>query len=319
MPPIVFRPGPTTTRRLPNPTRIRGTRTGLSLHGGLLFGAAFVGVGTWLVLIGLRIVEPGGHFNVPRWVMTPIGAVFGIGGFFMWGKIWLQRQAERRHAQVMLWNPNQPALADYPWDPSGARSELRQQAIRATVIAIFFILFLIPFNYVAFFGENPHWLFGGLVGLFDLITVYLLFDLFLRWGRAFKFGQALLRFESFPYSTHKPVKLTWIAPTGCRGSATGSFTLRAIREWHETTGSTKNRSNQLVHEQQWSGTWEITEPTPFTPGQNYAFTFDLPAGAPSTAMQAERPLFWEFEVTLRLPGLDFNDVYLVPIYGPARA
>jgi hypothetical protein len=180
------------------------------------------------------------------------------------------------------------------------------------------VLFLVPFGHVAFWENNPHWLFSGLVGLFDLITLYLLFDLCLRWGRALKFGQAVLRFESFPYSTRKPVKLTWVAPTGCRGSATGNFTLRAIREWHEAKGAGENRSSRLVHEQQWSGTWEISEPTHVTSGQHYSFTFDLPENAPSTAMQAERPLFWEFEVTLRLPGLDFNDIYLVPIYGPAR-
>ena len=26
-------------------------------------------------------------------------------------------------------------------------------------------------------------------------------------------------------------------------------------------------------------------------------------------------MFWELEVMLDLPGLDFNDTYLVPIYG----
>jgi hypothetical protein len=32
-------------------------------------------------------------------------------------------------------------------------------------------------------------------------------------------------------------------------------------------------------------------------------------------LSAEKPVFWEFEVKLDLPGLDFQETYLVPIYG----
>jgi hypothetical protein len=35
----------------------------------------------------------------------------------------------------------------------------------------------------------------------------------------------------------------------------------------------------------------------------------------STRLSADKPLFWELEVKLKLPGLDFSETYLVPIYG----
>jgi len=42
-----------------------------------------------------------------------------------------------------------------------------------------------------------------------------------------------------------------------------------------------------------------------------------PAEAPSTRLSARKPVFWELEVHLDLPGLDFNEICLVPVYaGP---
>lgn len=314
---LTYQPAFDHPRRLPNPTQTRGHRPGLSPLGGFAFGGTFVAAGTLVVLIGLRVIEPGGRVNVPYEVLTAIGALFASAGVFIWIKTWRERQAERRHHAMLLRHPDEPALADHAWDPAGARSHLRQQAVRATVIAVFFILFLTPFNYIVF-KKDPPWLMQGIVGLFDLVTLYLLWDMVVRWGRAFKFGQAVLCFDRFPYRTNEPVKLTWVAPSGCSGAATGRFTLRAIVEWHETTGRGKSRNTRLVHEQQWSGAWVLESPTLITPGMNYELAFTLLPEAQGTALRAERPRFWELEVALSLPGLDFTDTYLVPIYSPHR-
>jgi hypothetical protein len=254
---------------------------------------------------------------VPHWVLIPIGAIFAAAGLFVWGTVWRQHRAERRHTQMRAWHPEEPALADHAWEPAGVRSQLQRQATRATMVTFGLALFLAPFNYLVV-REKANPVLWGVVGLFDLCTLYAIFDTALRWGRALKFGQAMLRFERFPYSTREPVKLTWIAPSGCSGEATGRFTLRAVREWYETTGGGKSRNTRLVHEQQWSGTWKLEAPALIAAGENCELTFDLPPDAPSTAMHAERPLFWELEVALNLPGLDFTDTYLVPIYGPKR-
>lgn len=315
--PLTYEPGFGNPQRLSGRTQARGARTGMSTGGGLVFGGVFVAVGTFIVLLGLRVIEPGGRLHVPHAVLIPAGAAFSLAGLFVWGNVWRQHRAERRHTQMRAWHPEEPALADHPWDPAGSHSQLRQHAVKATLLAIFFILFLTPGNYIVF-HENAPWFARGGVVLFDLITLYLLFDAGLRWGRALKFGRAVLRFERFPYRTREPVKLIWIAPVGCDGEATGRFTLRAVREWYETTGSRKSRNTQLVHEQLWAGTWKLESPARIAAGEPCELTFTLPPDAPSTAMHAERPLFWELEVALSLPGLDFTDTYLVPIYGQKR-
>lgn len=40
-----------------------------------------------------------------------------------------------------------------------------------------------------------------------------------------------------------------------------------------------------------------------------------PTGLPSTELSADHPVFWELEVALDLPGFDFEERYLVPVYG----
>jgi hypothetical protein len=44
--------------------------------------------------------------------------------------------------------------------------------------------------------------------------------------------------------------------------------------------------------------------------------YELPADAQPTQLSADTPIFWELEVKLDLPGLDFQEIYLVPIYSP---
>ncbi len=50
-----------------------------------------------------------------------------------------------------------------------------------------------------------------------------------------------------------------------------------------------------------------------------ALNYELPADAQPTQLSADKPVFWELEVGLDLPGLDFKETYLVPIYNSATA
>lgn len=315
--PLTFEPGSNNPVRL-HATHVRGHASALSFRGGLIFGLILVALGTWIVLIGLRVIEPGGRFSIPREMLVPIGIVFAGPGFFVWMQTARRHFAEARHQRLRALHPDEPALADYPWNPSGSPSRLRTHAVRATILTAFFVVFLSPANCIAFAkNDAPLFMQIGIV-IFDLIALYLIYDAALRWARAFKFGNAFLRFGTFPFSTRTPVKLAWIAPQGCKGEATGAFTLRALHEWYETGGTGKSRSTRLVHEQHWSASWKIGAPSQITPGQVCELVFELPSGAPSTSFHAERPLFWELLVDLHLPGIDFQETYLVPIYGPRR-
>ena len=44
------------------------------------------------------------------------------------------------------------------------------------------------------------------------------------------------------------------------------------------------------------------------------FAFTPPAGLPITNLSGKEAVYWEFEINLDLPGPDFKESYLVPVY-----
>ena len=50
------------------------------------------------------------------------------------------------------------------------------------------------------------------------------------------------------------------------------------------------------------------------PGKTEELQFYLPPDAPSTSLSEGKTVFWELAVELDRAGLDFNEIYLVPVY-----
>jgi hypothetical protein len=67
-------------------------------------------------------------------------------------------------------------------------------------------------------------------------------------------------------------------------------------------------------EEIWSGAWILEQPRNFQLKDEVELRYELPVDAPATQLSAYRPVFWELEVKLELPGLNFKQSYLVPIY-----
>ena len=154
----------------------------------------------------------------------------------------------------------------------------------------------------------------AIVILFDLILIAVWWQAAARFGRALKFGGSRIEFGHFPLRLTEPVVLYWQAAKGIRGLGQGTFTLRCVEEWVERRGHRKNRSAQVVHEELWSGTWRLEPERARELGKRVEVRFEVPVDAPPTCLHTQKPVFWELEVKLDLPGLDFEETYLVPIY-----
>jgi hypothetical protein len=208
-----------------------------------------------------------------------------------------------------------PALADYPWNPRGFEAERWNRFGKAAGAAIFLTLFLAGFNYWAFFDRGP-WPLKVIIVLFDLVAASAWWRACLLLGRAVKFGGSGLVFTSFPYRLGNPIVLHWRPASGIREVTKGSFVLRCVEEYFETSGTGEDQNQRLVQEEIWSGTWCLDQPQKLARAVKMDLEFDPPDDLPETQLSAERPIFWEFEVKLELPGLDFEEVYLVPVYAP---
>jgi len=304
-------------RRLQGRTERRGSQTGIPTWGMFLFGIPFAAAGAAIMLVGTRVirVDPS-TVHAPYWVLTAAGAVFALGGLMVWGMAGRQWAANRRRLAATGRQRDEPALRDYDWDTRGFEAPRWKRAAGALGGAAFLTLFLSMFNYWAF-GANGPWVVKAVVVLFDLILAAVWWYAFVRLGRALKFGGSRVVFGRFPYRVSEPISIQWQPATGIRQPRKGTFTLRCVEAWFERHGSGRNRSVSLVHEELWSGTWHVESARELLPGKFLTLPYEPPADAPSTRLSGERPVFWEFEVKLDLPGLDFEETYLVPVYAKA--
>ena len=302
-------------QRLSGRTERRGSKTGFPTWGAFAFGGVFVVAGTLIILVGAKVVavDPKG-VHAPYWVLTVFGAVFALAGTMVWGMAWKQFNASRRRKEMLRRYAGETALADYDWDPRGFAVNRWLRPVKALSAAAFVTLFLSIFNYWGFWTKSP-WMVKAMVMLFDLILLAVWWQAGLLLGRAIKFGGSRIEFAEFPFRLPKPVVVRWQPGTGLVRANKGSFTLRCVQEWFETHGSGKNRSSRMVHEQIWSGTWFLDQTYTFQRGEDIELGFEPGMDVLPTSLQADRPVFWELEVKLDLPGLDFEETYLVPVYG----
>jgi hypothetical protein len=301
-------------RRVKNYNERRGTRTGFSVPGAFLFGGVFVATGMAIALIGLHVipVDPA-DVHAPYWVIVMCGVCFGGGGLTVWTMGVTQHRDERRRRAGARLHAGSPALRDRAWDPRGYTPPRWGRAVRSIAFAGFFALFLSVFNWWAWGGHGP-WGVKAIVVLFDLVLALVWWKAALAVGRAIKFGGSRLVFAHFPYRMDEPVVMRWMPPHAITRAERGSFTFRCLEEYYEERGTGRDRNRWLVHDELCAETQSFDRPQAFAPGHAVEFRFELPAGARATKLAADRPVFWEFEVKLSMPGLDFEEWYLVPVY-----
>lgn len=305
-------------RRLSGFIQKRGSKLGMPTWCGFLFGSVFVAVGLCVFLVSVKVLPVAERsVHAPYWVLTAFGVSFALGGFMVWGMVWKQFAANRSRLEATREHPNEPALADYPWHPDGFAVSEWTGAAKALGLAAGLSVFLSMFNWWAF-GANGPWMVKGITGLFDLIGV-------LMWGkaaqqflRALKFSTTRITFGHFPCRLPEPVVIRWRPSDRITRMNRGTFTLRCVEEWTETHGSGKDRNCVVVHEEVWSANWLVEQPRNIPLNDAVELKYDLPADALPTCLSADKPVFWELQVKLDLPGLDFDETYLVPVYGTLR-
>jgi hypothetical protein len=113
----------------------------------------------------------------------------------------------------------------------------------------------------------------------------------------------------------EPIAFRWMPPRGITRADKGSFTFRCVEEYYEERGQGKDRNRWLVHDELCAEVQKFDTPHEFPPGRAVELRFTLPPDARATRLRSERPVYWELEVRLAMAGLDFEEWYLVPVYG----
>ena len=240
--------------------------------------------------------------------------VFALAGLVVWGMAWRQLASEKRQEQRRFGRPDDLALADYDWNPRGFVPSRWGPPAKALGVAAFLTLFLSIFNWFAFMDGGGPVLLKAAVALFDLAAIWSWCVAGSKLLRALKFGDSRLEFLKLPYPPDEPVVLRWWPAAAIGRVDKGSFTLRCVEEWQESRGQGDNRTTVVIHEEIWSGIWFLDPARTFPRQEAIELRYELPKDAVTTQLSADKPVFWELEAKLDLPGLDFQETYLVPVY-----
>jgi hypothetical protein len=308
---------PTPAKRLKGRTTAVGNPPGFSPWGMVLFGLPFAGAGCWITLVGLEVVPvEASSVHAPMWVLTVVGLIFFAAGLTVWGMAWTQASRERKRKQHTLLHPGVPAMEDHPWDSSGYSPDRWKPVIQGIGAALFMTVFLSVFNWWAFVSGDGPWMVKAIVGIFDLILIGVWVHAIKAIIHAIKFGRTRLNYSQFPYFHGDWFQAQVELPSGLEQIDKAKLILRCVREFYETTGRGKNRSKRVVHEQLWSEDQVLSGAEIGRWPRHLNATFVLPAQeiAPGTEIRSEKPIFWELEMELAVPGVDLKQRYLVPVY-----
>lgn len=295
-----------------------GIHAQFSGRSSFFFGLIFFGVGVWIGLIGLEVVEVDpSKVNAPMWVLTACGVIFALSGCLIWGMGLRQIRLLRNVEQLAKQYPGDPAMADYPWDRTGFTPPRWTPARKSWVAVLFFIVFALIPNWLSREIDSGFAnVFMGFMAVMMNLTVLavIVYAARLTW-HAFKFGKTRLVYPAFPLRPGQRSDLEIQLPSSLRHVTGGMATLRCLKEYYETSGSGKNRSQRLVHDILYEDPQSISaEDLNRTPGAVHV-ELDLPEDAPTTQIQGNPTHFWELELELNVKGLDLKQRYLIPVYG----
>jgi hypothetical protein len=279
-----------------------------SAKGGLclgLFGLPFAAAGVGAILVYTGHLP--GHVNGPKWIMAAVGAVFGAVGFSL---VIAGVRSQIREAQIKR---DFVRHADEPWKLDRWKSEeyaadLTPGILSSFAMATFLTLFMLPFNYFAFFTKKSEYFLMAFMGLFDLF-------LLAAWGyavyvllRKIKYHDGKLRLREFPCLVQNPVRLTLHLPRAVQGHFERlECTFRICEQAWESHGDSNSLVTYQVYSEERSfGGGEVQREVPLE--------FDLPKGAPGTRLHGDRAVFYELEAKAETPGVDYRAIYLLPVY-----
>ena len=290
----------------------RAPRTSTTVHGAvaIALGLPFIGVGAAVVALLARTGDVAGGARVvfPPVAAVSLGLTFALAGIALvaHGARWFVR---RRQVAVRRRRfPEQPWLWDYPWERRAGRDEVPDEAGRLLAFALALGLFLVPFHWVAFLSPDRPALFQIVTAIFELIGVAMLGRVAYLTLRRLRYGPSRLRFATFPIAPDSEAELPLDAVSPRARAHPMKATLRCVEEREEVHVSGRERETRTVCYELWRDERAVA------PGEG-SVSFTIPPGAPSTALAALPPRYWELELTAEARGVDYGARFLVPVYG----
>lgn len=278
-----------------------------------LLGAGLIAAGCGAVAAALWMPE------LPnRFVLALVGANFSLIGALV---LLPAHTGVRLRARARDARGKQPWRYDHRWNMRGSDDgsgwRLANQ-LKAVGIAGFFLL---PFHILVYNDRHGD---GGffpwvILGLFDVILLIALCHAVYLLMRVFLFGRPRLIFQRFPYFTGEAMPVTFSGGRRLADHKELKAELHCIKEYYEWTGTGEDSSARHVNESVYRDSLRFS-----TDRSGMAeLRFLLPRDSVSTdligdpnANPPRSPHYWELVVTSEQPGIDYEGIFLLPVYRP---
>lgn len=290
------------------------TQSATAINGwsSVFFGVPFLAAGVFIAALALNGSRAGK--SAPGWLIELIAGTFFSGGTFfvvhgirgVIRKSAYLREAARR--------PSEPWLYDFHWRREGitfsAFDDMRERLLAAMV----WTTFLVPFAWV---GMNVHgaWPFLVAVAIFGLLGLVFWF----RWAQMVldlvRYGSSFLSYESLPFALGGTLRARLRSPHHVSAIDELTLTLRCVQEKYVTSGTGENRTTRVVcYEVYKDVTTCNRDRLRGLAGNDIPIEFLLPADEPATNLAATPPVYWEIEARGKARGVNYEAVFLVPVY-----
>jgi hypothetical protein len=295
---------------LPNHT----DRSGTTIHGlsSVAFGSLFAAVGITVGLLAWNGVFTASR-GMPPWIGPLIGGMFAIAGFSFVAHGIAGVRVQRRVQRLRSTHTREPWIWDHPWNELGSRDDSGRRIGRAIWFTAFLGLFMVPFNWAGFFSPERSLPITIAAVLMDCGVIASVWWVVYLIGRRAKYGVSMLRFRRFPFRSGGEVELHLARPRGLAGVERPKAVLRCVQERYEKPRTGKSRARVVVAYEVWS----TTRTAQFQRGE-FVWRFDIPEGLPGTALSERPPRYWELELKVEVPGVDYGGTFLVPVYEGER-
>lgn len=274
-----------------------------------------VPLGSMLVLAGTGMIAAW-HFEVvgsggeaPPWLVAWLGGVFIAGGGVVAGRA--ARHLVRQHRAAGFaerWR------RDHPW-PLREAVDQSVAGISQHVVALGLMGgLLVPLNvgFVLARDVTPSWSAWIpllVVGLFDALFLLSAGYLVYRILQRRRFGASRFVFEDGPpFILGGELRGTFQASPLLSSASACTATLRGVHEYMLVRGEDSNHVAEVFFEE--------TARLEIGPAGTAHVRFALPADQPPTSLAEPPTRYWELAITGRRPGIDFEAVFLLPVYAP---
>ncbi|MFT6631269.1 MAG: hypothetical protein ACJAS4_001218 [Bacteriovoracaceae bacterium] len=274
----------------------------------LLFSGVFLGIGGYIILISLGIINFRGRINAPLEILLLCGLVFFLGGLSVFSKGFAGLGRIRNKDKYQRSHKYSPWRWDYDWSVKGILSRSKNNLLNHFVGLSIFSCFLGITYWIGFILKDGFKLpFYGMC-VFSLIILFWFYTMI---SKRVRYGKPFLRFLKYPFFLGEELHISFENIPHREQVEEINVTIRFYEEIFQK--NSKNETRVVLN--------ELYADSITLSGKNITTTreveakFNLPNSVEFNNELSSSPAkFWEAQIQCDIKGWDYREYFLLPIY-----